>query len=112
MIERICRISGNKFIIEKEDLEFYAKMGVISAEQLEKIKNHCHAELVSVSPKNERSRNKFGMTVSAEKIPTELLIGLMQFISMKLTKLICYGLAGNGLENLLVLINHKVFHLK
>ncbi|PID70179.1 hypothetical protein CSB37_03315 [bacterium DOLZORAL124_38_8] len=35
MIERTCRVSGEKFIIAKEDLEFYAKMGVITEDNLQ-----------------------------------------------------------------------------
>ncbi|PID70174.1 hypothetical protein CSB37_03280 [bacterium DOLZORAL124_38_8] len=35
MIERICRKSGKKFVIAKEDLEFYAKMGLITEENLQ-----------------------------------------------------------------------------
>ena len=34
MLERTCRISGEKFVIEKDDLEFYGKRNVITAENL------------------------------------------------------------------------------
>ncbi|PID70191.1 hypothetical protein CSB37_03380 [bacterium DOLZORAL124_38_8] len=61
MIERICRKSGEKFEITKDDLEFYAKMGVITAEQLEKLTSLPVGESASISESN---------------ILQELLIGL------------------------------------
>ncbi|PID70079.1 hypothetical protein CSB37_03655 [bacterium DOLZORAL124_38_8] len=61
MIERTCRQSGEKFEITKTDLKFYAKMGVITAEQLEKLASLPVDESVSVRE---------------EKIPQELLVGL------------------------------------
>ncbi|PID70173.1 hypothetical protein CSB37_03275 [bacterium DOLZORAL124_38_8] len=61
MIERTCRVSGEKFIIAKEDLEFYAKMGVITAEQLDKLASLRVGESARISESN---------------VPQELLIGL------------------------------------
>ncbi len=61
MIERICRKSGKKFVIAKEDLEFYAQMGVITAEQLEKLTSLPVGESINIE---------------AEKVHQELLIGL------------------------------------
>ncbi|PID70080.1 hypothetical protein CSB37_03660 [bacterium DOLZORAL124_38_8] len=61
MIERTCRQSGEKFEITKADLKFYAKMGVITAEQFEKLSSFPVDESVSISE---------------EKIPQELLVGL------------------------------------
>ncbi|PID70257.1 hypothetical protein CSB37_02630 [bacterium DOLZORAL124_38_8] len=61
MIERTCRASGEKFVIAKEDLKFYAKMGVITAEQFDQL----------VSLRVDESEN-----ISEINIPQELLIGL------------------------------------
>ena len=95
MIERTCRLSGERFLIEREDLEFYAKMGVISDEQLEALKNFCLPELDSGSknfeiPDHPKGTSIFIPTksvknlgaarkdnvVEIEKIPAELLVGL------------------------------------
>ncbi|PID70186.1 hypothetical protein CSB37_03350 [bacterium DOLZORAL124_38_8] len=61
MIERICRVSGEKFEITKEDLEFYMKMDVVTKEQLE--------TLTSLQVGRSASINE-------ADIPAELLVGL------------------------------------
>jgi hypothetical protein len=38
MITRTCLVSGRKFEITADDLDFYAKMNVISEEDCEKLK--------------------------------------------------------------------------
>ena len=37
MIQKTCRLSGEKFEITKDDLEFYAKMEVITVDDLENL---------------------------------------------------------------------------
>ncbi len=79
MIKRTCRLSGKEFIIEREDLEFYAKMGVITEEQLKNWLNFCHSALDAESS-TEKNGSPIGVgedkVVYEDKIPRDLLIGL------------------------------------
>ncbi len=44
MITRTCRVSGKKFTITADDLDFYRKMEIISAEDYEKLKSSSFAK--------------------------------------------------------------------
>ncbi len=77
MIKRKCRLSGKEFIIEREDLEFYAKMGVITEEQLNKLLSfRLERSEMEKSRSLHSSNDSVEMTINEEQIPRDLLIGL------------------------------------
>jgi hypothetical protein len=55
MITRTCRVSGKKFEITADDLDFYAKMEIISAEDCEKVKTNPPSSL------SQRGENIVGL---------------------------------------------------
>ncbi len=58
MITRTCRVSGKKFTITESDLEFYAKMGIISQEDLVKLKSREISDCVGLPTLCPEERQK------------------------------------------------------
>ena len=60
MITRTCRVSGKKFVITADDLEFYAKMGIISNEDYKKLKSREISDCVGLPTlcSEERQRRR------------------------------------------------------
>ncbi len=77
MIAKKCVVSRKEFVITDEDLKFYAKMGVITEEQLNKLLSfRLERSETEKSRSLHSSDDSVEMTIDEAEIPRDLLIGL------------------------------------